>query len=86
MATKAKKEKETKAAKGKPVEALRGREDKELAFEAEKLRKEFFELRFKAVSEGMKNPSRLGQIRKQVARIQTVLNERKHGIRGQASR
>lgn len=85
MATKVKKE-DSKAAKSKGLEAFRGREDKELTFEAEKLRKELFDIRFKAVSEGMKNSSRLGEIRKQIARIQTVLSERRHGVRGQASR
>lgn len=86
MATKTKKEQTGKTSRGKAVEAFRGREDKELRFEAEKLRKEMFELKFKAASEGIQNPSKLGQIRKQIARIATVLSERTHGIRGQFSR
>lgn len=88
MATKAKKEKEkpSKATTTRTLDAFRGREDKELKFETEKLRKEFFDITFKAVAEGTKNPSRLGVIRKQIARIETVLSERRHGIRGQASR
>ena len=46
------------------------------------LNEEIFNLRFQ-LSMGMaKNPSRLGQARKDLARAQTVLREKKGGTRG----
>lgn len=61
----------------------RDKEDKELSFDIEKLQKELFEIRFKSSSEGIAHPSRIGQIKKEIAKMKTVLSERKHKIRGQ---
>ncbi len=55
---------------------LRGKDDSELRFEEENLRKELFDLRWKSAAEGNSNPSRIGQIRKHIAQIQTVISER----------
>ena len=65
---------------------LRQKEDKELSFEADTLAQELFELRFKSSSEGVANPSRIGQIRHDIARIKTILRERQLGVRGQQPR
>jgi len=54
----------------------------ELQQKARELNEEIFNLRFQ-LSMGMaKNPSRLGQARKDLARAQTVLREKKGGTRG----
>lgn len=65
---------------------LRGKEDKELLFDQENLRKELFDMRFKAAAEGNANPCRIGEVRRQIARIETVLRERSLGLRGQKPR
>ena len=40
------------------------------------LRKEAFNLRFQAASGQLENTARVGQVRRDIARIKTVLNER----------
>jgi large subunit ribosomal protein L29 len=56
--------------------------EEELQQKARELNEEIFNLRFQ-LSMGMaKNPSRLGQARKDLARAQTVLREKKGGTRG----
>jgi large subunit ribosomal protein L29 len=56
--------------------------EEELLQKARELNEEIFNLRFQ-LSMGMaKNPSRLGQARRDLARAQTVLRERKGGSRG----
>ncbi len=68
------------------IKELRGKEDRELEFDLRNLEKELFELRFKASAEDISNPSRIRQIRKDIARIKTLLRERELGIRGQEKR
>ena len=56
--------------------------EEELQQKARELNEEIFNLRFQ-LSMGMaKNPARLGQARRDLARAQTVLRERKGGSRG----
>ena len=56
--------------------------EEELQQKARELNEEIFNLRFQ-LSMGMaKNPSRLGQARKDLARAQTVLREKKGDSRG----
>ncbi|MHC4942478.1 MAG: 50S ribosomal protein L29 [Planctomycetota bacterium] len=61
---------------------VRAKEDKELRYDLKNLTKELFDLRFQSASENISNTSRINQIKKDVARIMTVLNEREKGIRG----
>lgn len=68
------------------INELRGKENRELAFDLRKLEKELFDLRFKASAEDVSNPSRIRQIRKDIARIKTLLRERELGIKGQEKR
>ncbi len=68
------------------IKELRGKEDRELTFDLRRLEKELFDLRFKASAEDISNPSRIRQIRKDIARIKTLLRERELGIRGQEKR
>lgn len=63
---------------------VRSKEDKELLYDLKNLRQELFDLRFQSASENISNPARISMIRRDVARILTVLNERKKGVRGAA--
>lgn len=65
---------------------LRDKLDSELAFDRGELAKELFDLRFKSSAEGLSNPSRIREIRRQVARIKTLLVEREKSIRGASPR
>ncbi|MDP6850248.1 MAG: 50S ribosomal protein L29 [Planctomycetota bacterium] len=69
----------------KPAE-VRGKEDTELDFDIESLEKELFDLKFRSLTEGNANPSRIRAIRRDIARMKTVLRERQKNIRGQESR
>ncbi len=55
---------------------LRTKENEELKFDLRKLEKELFELRFKSSSEELTSPMRIRQIRRDIARIKTILRER----------
>ena len=58
---------------------LREKEDAELEFDLKTLQKELFDLRFKASAEALSNPSRISAIRRDVARIRTLLRQRESG-------
>lgn len=68
------------------IQEIRGKTDYELQHEVEKLRHELFDLRFKAPVQSLQSPARLTTLRRIIARIDTVLHERKLGIRGASSR
>lgn len=70
----------------KNLKEMREKEDSELLFDCGQLQKELFDLRFKSSAEGLSNPSRIRSIRRQVARIKTLLAERAKGIRGASPR
>jgi large subunit ribosomal protein L29 len=57
--------------------------DEEILKSQQDLKKELFDLRFQAATEALDNPARIRQIRKDLARIQTVLWERNHGRRSE---
>ncbi|MCX8266263.1 MAG: 50S ribosomal protein L29 [Planctomycetota bacterium] len=65
---------------------VRGKEDAELMFDIEQLEKELHGMRFRSLVDGLQNPCRIRQIRREIARIKTIINERKQGIRDQVSR
>lgn len=56
---------------------LRQKESKELDLDHAALTKELFDLRFRSTTEKLSDPSRIRQIRREVARIKTLLAERK---------
>jgi large subunit ribosomal protein L29 len=62
---------------------IRGKTDHELEYELEKGKKELFDLRFKSKTQSLPNPSRIAELRREIARIQTIVHERKTGVRGQ---
>jgi len=65
---------------------IRGKEDAEIRFDVETMEKELFDLRFRALTEGIQDPSSIRRIRRDIARMQTILQERACGIDGQESR
>ncbi len=60
---------------------LRDLSDGELAQKARELREEVFNLRFQVSMAMAKNPARIGQARRELARVQTLLRERALGLR-----
>jgi len=50
----------------------------ELREELERLREERFRLRFRSATEAIENPSQFKMLRRNIARIATVLRERTH--------
>jgi large subunit ribosomal protein L29 len=66
----------------KKLEELRDKLDSELEFDLAEHKKELFDLRFKASAEGIANPSRISQLRREIARVNTLLTERQMNIRG----
>ena len=63
------------------VEEIRGVNTTELAKQLEAARKELFELRFKLATRQLVNHRQIRQVKKTIARLNTVLRERELGIR-----
>ena len=59
-----------------PNDELRALPDEELEVKLAEAKEELFNLRFQLVTGQLDNPMRIKQMRKQVARIMTVLRER----------
>ena len=55
---------------------IRGKDSRELKLEMQSMRKELFELRFRAAAEEIANTARFQQLKKGIARLATVLRER----------
>lgn len=58
------------------VSELRTKDAKELEIDLKSLRDEMFKLRFQSTTEKIANPSRIGQVRRQIARILTLQRQR----------
>ena len=63
--------------KGVTASDLRTRSDDELGEQVENLGKEIFNLRFQRASGQLENTARVRQVRRNIARIKTVLGERR---------
>lgn len=61
------------------LQEIRDAAIEELNVHEKELKKELFNLRFQRVLGGLENPMRMRLVRKEIARIKTVLNERKAG-------
>jgi large subunit ribosomal protein L29 len=61
---------------GRKAMELREKTNEELMEELKKLRSELFNLRVQQTTGGLTNPHRLKEIRKDIARILTILRER----------
>lgn len=65
---------------------VRGKENHEIQYDLGKGEKELFELRFRSFTEGIPDPARIRRLRRDLARMKTILHERELGIRGQEAR
>ena len=65
------------------IEEVRSKKDAELSFDLNGLNKELHDLRFKAATGNIQNPSSIRTVRRSVARVKTVMAERVQGLRGQ---
>jgi len=63
--------------KGRKAGDIRARSDDELTEEVETLGKEIFNLRFQRASGQLENTARVRQVRRDIARIKTILGERR---------
>lgn len=68
------------------TEDTRSKTNSELEFDLANHKKELFGLRFKASTDSSSNPSRIRNLRREIARIKTLVNERAQKIRGQEPR
>lgn len=62
--------------KSKYVEDLRNKSEAELANELVAAKKELFNLRFQNATNQLDNTARIREVRKNIARIQTVITEK----------
>ncbi len=69
----------------KPQE-IRGKEDAEIEFDLELSEKALFDLRFRSLMEGNPDPAKIRRLRRDMARMRTILRERQLGIADQESR
>ena len=58
------------------ITEIRSKDPRELLLDVQAMRKEMFELRFRTASEELSGTSRFRDLRRQIARIRTVLRER----------
>ncbi len=63
--------------KGMKASDLRSRTADELSEEVDTLGREIFNLRFQRASGQLENTARVRQVRRQIARIKTILGERR---------
>ena len=70
--------------KGRKAGDLRARSEDELTEEVDPLGKEIFNLRFQRASGQLENTARVRQVRRDIARIKTILGERRRPAASQA--
>lgn len=68
------------------IEDIRAKTDAELEFDIAGLKKDLFETRFRKNVGTDANTSAIGKMRRDVARIRTILHERAIGVRGSAAK
>ena len=61
----------------------RGMNDEQLDLALKDVVKNLFHLRFQSATDRLETPSELIKAKKEVARIKTIMRERKLGVRGQ---
>lgn len=64
------------------VNELRKLSDKDLTKKIQESKKELFDLRLKQSTGNLDKPSKVRELRKDVARMNTILNERKNEVGG----
>ena len=65
-------------------EVLRQYSAEDLATKVRELKEELFNLRFQAATGQLENHGRLSEVRKEIARVYTIIRERELGIGGAA--
>jgi large subunit ribosomal protein L29 len=65
------------------AEEIRELSDDDVTSRIAELEEERFRLRFRSATETLENPLRLRSIRRDIARLKTILRERALGVRGQ---
>ena len=71
--------------KGRKAGDMRTRSEDELTEELDTLGKEIFNLRFQRASGQLENTARVRQVRRDIARIKTILGERRRPASPQAT-
>jgi large subunit ribosomal protein L29 len=71
--------------KGRKAGDMRARSEDELTEELDTLGKEIFNLRFQRASGQLENTARVRQVRRDIARIKTILGERRRPASPQAT-
>ena len=64
------------------IREFRDKPNDELKADLDNFRRELFNLRFQSATEQIENPSQIGETRRAIARILTVLKEREAGASG----
>ncbi|KXS45773.1 LSU ribosomal protein L29P [Candidatus Frackibacter sp. WG12] len=59
---------------------LRELTSEELGYKLDELKEELFNLRFQKATAQLDNPTRIREVKKAIARVKTILHERKLGI------
>ncbi|MFO0865849.1 MAG: 50S ribosomal protein L29 [Gemmataceae bacterium] len=60
--------------------------DEQLSLSLKEVVKNLFHLRFQSATDRLETPSEIRKAKKEVARIKTLMHERKIGIRGQGAK
>jgi large subunit ribosomal protein L29 len=68
----------------KIIEEIRGKPSSDLNTMLEQAREELFKMRFAATTEPIDHPHKVGEIRKRIARVKTVLRQRELEAKKQA--
>ncbi len=63
---------------------LRGKSPDELRTELTNLKKEAFNLRFQAATNQLENTARMRTVKRSIARVNTILNEKARGAEAEA--
>ena len=61
------------------VKELRNMSSEDLTKKEQDLREDYFKLKFQHGIRSLENPARLTQLRKEIARVKTILNEQARG-------
>ena len=65
------------------ISEYRGMNDEQLELSLKDMLKNLFHLRFQSATDRLETPSEMVKAKKEVARIKTIMRERKLGTRGQ---
>jgi large subunit ribosomal protein L29 len=60
----------------KQMKELTQKEDKELSIDLKAAQKELFDMRFRATTEKLTSPSRIERLRRDIARLKTIMRQR----------